>query len=98
MAQVLIRDLDEKVLKALKRRAESNHRSLQRELHLILSQATGPAARGGTNQLVKRARARSATKPTGSGWNWLKRPAAGNLSKDDIDSYIRAERDSVDAA
>ena len=98
MAQVLIRDLDEKVLKALKQRAESNHRSLQRELHLILSQATGPAAKGGINQVVKRARVREATKPTGSVWNWLKRPAAGNLSKEDIDRYIRAERDSWNAA
>ena len=39
MAQVLIRDLDSETLKKLKQRAEANHRSLQRELHLILSHA-----------------------------------------------------------
>ena len=92
MAQVLIRDLDDKILKALKQRAESNHRSLQRELHLILSQAV-PAgdARAGTRK-PKVVQKRGV--PTGSVWNWLKRPSSGSLSKDDIDSYIRAERES----
>ena len=27
-------------------------------------------------------------------WEWLKRRPAGNLSKEEIDTYIRAERDS----
>lgn len=43
MAQVLIRDLDEKVLRALKQRAEANHRSLQGELHAIITRAIGVA-------------------------------------------------------
>ena len=37
---------------------------------------------------------RNAAAPTGSIWNWLKRRPAGNLSKEEIDEYIRAERDS----
>lgn len=37
---------------------------------------------------------RRAAAPAGSVWNWLKRRPAGNLSKEEIDEYIRAERDS----
>ena len=95
MAQVLIRDLDSETLKRLKKRAEENHRSLQRELHLILSQAAASADESGTRRLstgVQKRRATSA--PAGSVWNWLKRSSAGMLSKEDIDSYIRAERES----
>ena len=40
------------------------------------------------------ARRRSIAAPTGSVWNWLKRRPVGKLSKDEIDNYIRAERDS----
>jgi antitoxin FitA len=36
MAQVLVRKLDDKTLKALKRRAAFHHRSLQEELRTIL--------------------------------------------------------------
>lgn len=39
MAQVLVRNLDEEVVDALKKRAVSNGRSLQAELQLILEQA-----------------------------------------------------------
>lgn len=39
MAQVLIRDLDEDVIKVLKERAEKHQRSLQGELKAILTQA-----------------------------------------------------------
>ena len=42
MAQVLIRDLDDEVVKALKKRAEQNHRSLQRELKAIITEAARP--------------------------------------------------------
>jgi len=41
MAQVLIRGLDEKVLRALKKRAEDNRRSLQGELKTIIEVAVG---------------------------------------------------------
>lgn len=98
MAQVLIRDLDEKVLKTLKQQAEQNKRSLQRELHVILARAAtaGEAAhvqqRGGTPTRRKQ------VAPRGSVWNWLKRRSAGGLSKQEIDDYIRAERDSWNAA
>ena len=40
------------------------------------------------------ARRRNTAAPTGSVWNWLKPRSAGNLSKEEIDKYIRAERDS----
>ena len=125
MAQVLIRDLDEKVLKALKQRAARNHRSLQGELKLILEQSAGfgnialaadleklreglrGKIKGDSAELIREnrdgvrndlrpgggARQRNVA-PTGSVWNWLKRRSVGNLSKEEIDAYIRAERDS----
>ncbi|MEA2489216.1 MAG: antitoxin FitA [Acidobacteriota bacterium] len=40
MADVLIRDLDEKVLKRLKATAQANGRSLQSEIHDALSKAS----------------------------------------------------------
>jgi plasmid stability protein len=39
MAQILVRNLDEKVVKRLKRRAKKDGRSLQSEVKLILEQA-----------------------------------------------------------
>ena len=39
MGQVLIRELEEEVIKALKERAKRNQRSLQRELKVIVTQA-----------------------------------------------------------
>lgn len=41
MAQLLIRDLDEKTVNQLKTRAKHNGRSLQKEAKLILVQAAG---------------------------------------------------------
>jgi len=125
MAQVLIRDLDDATLKRLKKRAADNHRSLQGELHAIITQtvargksgegvmkglkARSPRAHyadgavrnreyrdGGSDDLMPGggARRRNSAAPTGSVWNWLKRRPAGNLSKEEIDEYIRTERDS----
>lgn len=39
MPNVLVRDVDEKVLNTLKKRAERNNRSLQREVQIILTDA-----------------------------------------------------------
>lgn len=39
MAKVLIRDLDERTIATLKKRAARNHRSLQAELHIIVERA-----------------------------------------------------------
>lgn len=95
MPQVLIRDIDNETLKKLKKRAEENHRSLQRELHVILSEAAALAGTGTAKRASRSMRtARKGNRPAGSVWTWLKRPSAGNLSKEEIDSYIRAERDS----
>jgi len=44
MANVLIRDVPERVVKSLKERAAQQHRSLQQELRLILEEAAGMAA------------------------------------------------------
>jgi len=40
MGQLLVRALDDAVIERLKRRAESNHRSLEAELRDILEQAS----------------------------------------------------------
>ena len=42
MAQVLVRNLDEKTVTQLKKRAVGNGRSLQAELKLLLEQAARP--------------------------------------------------------
>ena len=96
MAQVIVPDLDSATLKKLKQRAEANHRSLQRELHLILSQAvSAESSDTRAKRPSKSAPRRRATKmPPNSVWAWLKRPSTGKLSKEHIDSYIRAERKS----
>ena len=100
MAQVLIRDLDSETLKKLKQRAEANHRSLQRELHLILSHAAAAnSSETEARRPSKSASRRRATKAAANGvWAWLKRPSTGKLSKEEIDSYIRAERKSWESS
>ena len=40
MATLTIRNLDDSVVKALKKRATENHRSLEAELRIVLSQAS----------------------------------------------------------
>ena len=40
MASLLLRDLDDKVLKRLKAAAKANHRSLQAEIHAVLLHAS----------------------------------------------------------
>jgi plasmid stability protein len=46
MAQMTIRDLDDRVYRRLKARAKANQRSLEAEVRVILGAAVGPAARG----------------------------------------------------
>jgi plasmid stability protein len=41
MPDILIRNLDEQVVKRLKQRAKQNHRSLQSEAKLLLERAAG---------------------------------------------------------
>jgi antitoxin FitA len=61
MPEVLIRNLDEKVVERLKARARANGRSLQAELKLILDQAANPGSsrpsRAAYRVLADRARA-----------------------------------------
>ncbi len=123
MPQVLIRDLDSSTLKKLKKRSANRHRSLQGELHAIVTAAVeqpdaidesgnalkvesarasyvvattraGKAKSAADRDPGRGAKRRNAAAPTGSVWNWLKQPSRGKLSKDEIDAYIRAERDS----
>jgi antitoxin FitA len=65
MPEVLVRNLDEAVLKRLKARARSNGRSLQAELRLILEQA----AQGGStaNRATYRALAERIRRALGPG-------------------------------
>ena len=42
MAQVLVRQLDDRLVEALKARAHRNHRSLEEELRAILTSAAKP--------------------------------------------------------
>ena len=124
MKQVLVRGLSDEVVKRLKKRAQQNHRSLQGELHVIITRAvvadpggsapserleaeSPPTVYGDSALLIREnrdgvrndlipgngARRRKAL-PTGSAWNWLKRRPVGDLSKEEIDAYIRAERES----
>jgi plasmid stability protein len=124
MKQVLVRGLTDDVVKRLKKRAQQNHRSLQGELHAIITdavegdprayapparlEANSPRARYGDSGLLTREERgavrekrvpgngakRRKSPPTGSVWNWLKRRPVGNLSKEEIDAHIRAERES----
>ena len=99
MTQLLIRDLDEKIIKTLKRRAEQNNRSLQRELHLILTHAATASPEAGAARSSKAVSARrKKVALRGSVWDWLKRPAAGNLSKREIDDYIPPQPHTSDAS
>ncbi len=64
MADVLIRNIDEKTLEKLKAKAESNNRSLQGELHEILKEYVGPdieEARSMVNEILVEYRAEGRT-------------------------------------
>jgi len=58
MAQLLVRKLDEKVVKKLKARARLHHRSLQAELKLILSEIAESGAVDAKNSLKELMRLR----------------------------------------
>ena len=58
MAQVLVRDLDETVVDALKRRAATNGRSLQAELKAILEEQARLAQKADARALAARIRQR----------------------------------------
>jgi antitoxin FitA len=56
MGQLLVRALDDAVIERLKRRAESNHRSLEAELRDILEQASRQADLSKAAELADRIR------------------------------------------
>lgn len=58
MAQVLVRDLDESVVKKLKSRAESQGRSLEAELRSILEAEAGRLDKAKARALAARIRRR----------------------------------------
>jgi plasmid stability protein len=56
MGQLLVRALDDAVIERLKRRAESNHRSLEAELRDILEQASRQTDLSKATELADRIR------------------------------------------
>ena len=62
MAQVLIRELDETVVDALKRRAANNHRSLQAELKAILEEQVYLVDKAESRALAERIRQQIASR------------------------------------
>jgi plasmid stability protein len=62
MAQVLVRDLDDTVVEALKQRAATNGRSLQAELKAILEEQAHMAHKAGARALATRIRQRIAAR------------------------------------
>jgi plasmid stability protein len=68
MANVLVRDLDDSVLKQLKAAAKANGRSLQAEIHAVLENASVrnlAATRRVSGQWLKRLRTSSHTDSAG---------------------------------
>jgi plasmid stability protein len=63
MAQVLVRDLDDTVVEALKQRAATNGRSLQAELKAILEEQAHMAYKTEARALAARIRQRIASRP-----------------------------------
>jgi len=57
MAQVLIRDLDAKVVNGLKQRAKKNRRSMQSELKMILEEAAGLSKHNNLDAFLAQAKA-----------------------------------------
>lgn len=58
MAQILIRDLDEDIVAALKKRAKANHRSLQGEVKALLQEKVGSRSVDAIREELRRFRAR----------------------------------------
>ena len=54
MADLTIRNLDEEIIEALKRRAKANNRSLEAEIREILTQAAQPSAPPDLRALAER--------------------------------------------
>lgn len=63
MANVTVRNLDNKVVEALKERARANNRSLEGELRQILTDAARPAGRVDLRVLAERIAAMTPDKP-----------------------------------
>ena len=67
MAQILVRDLDDRVVAGLKRRAKSRHRSLEGEVRALLEEVVDrDEGREAFVAEVKRLRAELAGRPTGT--------------------------------
>ena len=54
MADLTIRDLDEGIIEALKRRAKANDRSLEAEIREVLTQTARPSASSNLRALAER--------------------------------------------
>ena len=82
----------EKGREAIMKKLEARSPPAQYTDSTLLIREHGDSVR---NDLVPgNGRRRGKAYPTGSVWDWLKRRPVGNLSKEEIDEYIRAERES----
>jgi plasmid stability protein len=80
MAQVVIRHIDDQVLKRLKARATAQHKSLEQSLRELLNEAAKPD-RAELLAELERIRAIAPSRDPGAGY-----PAAEQLIRDDRDS------------
>lgn len=79
MGQVVIRNLDDRVIERLKARAAAQRKSLEQSLRELLSEAAKP---GRTELLAELDRIRAMTPPRESGANY---PTAEQLVREDRD-------------
>ncbi len=78
MGDILIRNLDDAVIAALKRRADSNGRSLQAELHLELSKSVHAQTKAEFIARSRRLReAADMSKLDGESWTWIREDRDG---------------------
>ena len=73
MGDILIRNLDEDVIEAWKKRAAANGRSLQAELHEELSKQLKAEAKARALEIAARSRASAdMSKMKGESWEWIR--------------------------
>ncbi|MAY61254.1 MAG: hypothetical protein CML29_03505 [Rhizobiales bacterium] len=82
MAQIVVRQLDDTVLEAVKARAVANQRSTEAEVRAILASAVGLSAAAG-----------SPGPDAPRSFSDFVGIASGRRSQEEIDSYVRSLRD-----
>ncbi|MCY0147771.1 Arc family DNA-binding protein [Hoeflea sp. G2-23] len=85
MAQIVVRQLEDEVLEAVKTRAVANKRSTEAEVRAILADAVGLSSTTGVQ-----------VKQEPGSFRDFVGIAANRRTQDEIDSYVRALRDEWD--